>query len=706
MDRTRHTPNHLPGQITLLLASTVFLAAGLGLFLTAMLWDTLVGNAHWGIGRKQSLGILAGIALLMFGTVLSPLALPFRRKFLARPVLGLSPLRWATAVLFIAVGTFPPLFFSNSALLSASTWILLCYVFAACIVLPLRLGMAVLVMIATLQAVLAAISAAKIDLTGLPLTILDLRLAVSNPTGVWSTLDLPSWTRHTAIAGLILAGALLCLSATKDLINAREIKGGRQLGRLAAGRMATLLAIVMLAAWHLDRVFSEIGNSSDTWDIAGVTEVSTQAGILTFLAYSYRAEMENAADFFSTYKFGTPPGNHEVRAAAREFVSHPLASESEHRMYPNILVVLAESTFDPSHAFDLRGNFHSDLFSEGEHTSAVGPLYVNAIGGGSWITEFEILVGIDARVFGYSGYYTHASVSPFVSQSFATYLRDKGYETWVFIPHDGAFYNYRNAYQHYGFQNILDSIDLRQTVEWYDSDIELIEDVIGLMGEQPSAPFFAHVLLNENHGPHNCEESVMESFSVRFAHSEEFEANCQLAEYLRRLESTTAAVSLARDYLRDLERRTARPFVLLVYGDHQPYSFTGEWGGKIDFDPLRSELRKNITFFHLFTSIRNRVTCCDELIPATLLPTLVSAFTSEDVEGLFLPVNLWLYQQCGYDAVGRKPLTWLTRGQSSLLAFESATAETAKRSQQCETAYRRALATYRRSGLIMAEREQ
>jgi len=580
MDRTGHTPNHLPGQITLLLASTVLLAAGLGLFLTAMLWDTLVGNAHWGIGRKQSLGILAGIALLMCGTVLSPRALPFRRKFLARPVLGLSPLRWATAVLFITVGTFPPLFFSNSALLSASTWILLCYAFAACIVFPLRLGTVMLVMMVTLQAALAAISAAKIDLTGLPLTILDLRLAVSNPIGLWSALDLPSWTLNAAIAGSVLAGALMCLSATKDLISFRETKGHRQLGRLAAGRMATLLAIAMLAVWHLDRVFSEIGNSNDTWDIAGVAKVSTEAGILAFLAYSYRAEMENAADFFSTYKVGTPPGSNEVRAAARKFVSHPVASESERGMYPNILIVLAESTFDPSHAFNLRGNFHSDLFSEGEHTSAVGPLYVNAIGGGSWITEFEILVGIDARVFGYSGYYTHASVSPFVAQSFATYLRDKGYETWVFIPHDGAFYNYRTAYQHYGFQNILDSIDLRQTAEWYDSDIELIEDFIGLMGEQPSAPFFAHVLLNENHGPHNCEEPVEDSFSVRFAHSEKFEANCQLAEYLRRLESTTAAVSLARDYLRDLERRTGRPFVLLVYGDHQPYSFTGEWGGR------------------------------------------------------------------------------------------------------------------------------
>jgi hypothetical protein len=700
------TTNDQPPQSIFRLASAILVVAGIGLLLLGVLHDTLAGNAHGGIGLRESLGILGGTALLLGGAVLSPRAQTLRRQFLTRPLLRLSPSRWAAALLFLTVGTVPPLFFSASGRLSGSTWIVLCYVIAACLVLPLRLGAAVFLLTVLLQTALASASAAKIDLTGLPLTILDLRLAVSNPAGVWSALDLPTWTRYATIAGFTLAVASLGFCAAKDLLGSREIRAPRQLGLLAAGRASILITIALLAAWHLSRVFSEIGQRNDTWDIAGVTQVSNQVGVLTFLAYSYRAERENAADFFRAHEVAVPVPSDEVMTAARRYVTYPRAERREGGLYPNILLVLAESTFDPSRAFELQGSFRSDLFSEDEQSAAVGPLFVNAIGGGSWITEFEVVVGIDARVFGYSGYYTHASVSPFVSHSLATYLGDKGYETWVFIPHDGAFYNYRAAYRHYGFERVLDSKDLRQTVEWYDSDVEVIEDFIGAMGELPTAPFFAHVLLNENHGPHDCEASAVDSFPVRLANSDDFEANCELSEYLERLESTTAAVSAARDYLRDLERRTGRPFVLLVYGDHQPYSFTGEWGGKVDFDPLRNERAKNITFFHLYTSMADRIACCEDMIPATLLPTLVSAFTSEDVEELYLPVNLWLYEQCGYDAVGWKPLTWLTDERPALAAFASPTRATAARSDRCESAYRRALAMYRGAGVIMAERER
>ena len=41
------------------------------------------------------------------------------------------------------------------------------------------------------------------------------------------------------------------------------------------------------------------------------------------------------------------------------------------------------------------------------------------------------------------GMYTHASLSPFVERSIATYMRGHGYHTWAFFPHSGEFYNAR-----------------------------------------------------------------------------------------------------------------------------------------------------------------------------------------------------------------------------------------------------------------------
>jgi hypothetical protein len=53
----------------------------------------------------------------------------------------------------------------------------------------------------------------------------------------------------------------------------------------------------------------------------------------------------------------------------------------------------------------------SDLFEPNPLTQALGSLYVNAVGGGTWLSEFESIVGVDERLFGYAGYYTHASLS-------------------------------------------------------------------------------------------------------------------------------------------------------------------------------------------------------------------------------------------------------------------------------------------------------
>ncbi len=123
---------------------------------------------------------------------------------------------------------------------------------------------------------------------------------------------------------------------------------------------------------------------------------------------------------------------------------------------PNIVVVFAESTFNPDWAFTLARPVQSALFSRQRDTQALSGLYVNTIGGGSWITEFESIVGVDSRLFGYSGYYTHSTLSPFVRRSIATYLRDKGYETSAYYSWAGEFYNARRAYANYGFDRFFD----------------------------------------------------------------------------------------------------------------------------------------------------------------------------------------------------------------------------------------------------------
>jgi hypothetical protein len=426
--------------------------------------------------------------------------------------------------------------------------------------------------------------------------------------------------------------------------------------------------------------------------------MAAEIGVVPFLAYSRHVEGLNTGDFYRLDPERRPPADAGIQEAVQryvDFASNPAANPG---VAPNIVVLLAESTFDPNAAFRLTGQAASSLFSAGDRTAAVGPLRVNVIGGGTWVTEFESIVGLDSRLFGYAGYYTHSSLSPYVRRTLATDLKARGYHTLAVLPHEGDFYNYRNAYHAYGFDRVVDSQDRGWAEGWRHTDLAIAEDVTKVLGPRPASPFFAYVGLVENHGPHVCDLSNVEQIPVRFSDTQDFEPNCALHEYLRRLKSTEAAVAAIERYLRELEARDRRPYVLLVYGDHQPFTFTGTHMVRYDYGPFRTQLPNTTTFFHLKASDPRRLRCCLRDIPATLLPTLLSAFVADAPQDVYLGVNLWLYERCGYDALRERPLSEITRQarQSSEATPGANDAPTAA----CSSASGQALAAYRQAGLM------
>jgi hypothetical protein len=133
--------------------------------------------------------------------------------------------------------------------------------------------------------------------------------------------------------------------------------------------------------------------------------------------------------------------------------------------------------------------------------------------------------------------------------------------------------------------------------------------------------------------------------------------------------------------------------VLLVFGDHQPHTFTST-GNEVqyDFNEFRRNSDKNITFFHIFSTASTRLRLpASTAPPATVLPTLVSSFLAKAPEDVYLGLNLWLYAHCGSDAVGRQFPGGLN-GMNS--------APEANRSAGCSSAYDRALAGYRNAGVF------
>jgi phosphoglycerol transferase MdoB-like AlkP superfamily enzyme len=542
------------------------------------------------------------------------------------------------------------------------------------LVLPGRLFLlSIPLTVAALDA-LDRVNQLKISALSLPITFVDVKTIIADPgvlvnaVGIRDEVD-----RIVAIAFGVLALMLLASAFYKrqgysflDHLKLSRSSGDARTRSSSFVLNVIAFVVVLNAAQtclvrygrfvhaHLTTKATNLG--LELWLPSSQVILSQELGVLEYMAFSFAA---NDAPEISL-EHGLGPTFKELRLAAAKFVNSAVPRPKA--LLPNIVFFHAESTFDPAYAFRLSARVELPLWSKQGETRALSPLRVNVIGGGSWVTEFEVVTGVDSRIFGYQGFYTHFDIAPKVQNSFGEYLARKGYQTAAFYPVEGSFYNAEKAFRSYGFREFIDGQALRLPSDWGSLiDRDIIKAVVEHGAFKRSGPFFYFVGTSQNHGPHPCRSFESEQqFLTTFAANVSFEQNCELNEYLKRAASTSEAFELVLNQLRQIESLTGRPFVLLVYGDHQPWSFTqgiySVAGGTAarqgfkDFSDVRTSADGYQTFFHLLASdrtvIRTRFT---KPPPASLLPTLVSAFVATSYDDLYLPVNFLAYASCGSD---------------------------------------------------------
>ena len=539
------------------------------------------------------------------------------------------------------------------------------------LVLPGRLFLLSVALALAALVALDRVNQLKIAALYLPITFADVKTAAANPAVLVNALGLRAEVDRVISIGLGLLVVVLLASAFYKLRGEPHPKPARAGGEIwtrsfsAVLKFATIVIVLMAAQICLLRygrfvhahVTTKAANLGlELWLPSSQVTLSQKLGFLEYMAFSFAAN--KSADV--SLEPGRAPTVRELRVAAAEFVSRP--THQRKALLPNIVFFHAESTFDPAAAFRLSAPVELPLWSKQRETRALGPLRVNVIGGGSWVTEFEVVTGVDSRIFGYQGFYTHFEIAPKVKNSFVEYLARKGYKTAAFYPIEGGFYNAERAFRYYGFRKFIDGRALRLPSDWGSLiDRDIIKAVIEHGAFESSGPFFYFISTSENHGPHPCHSFASEQqFLTTFTAKASFEQNCELNEYLKRAASTSDAFELVLNRLRQIENRTGRPFVLLVYGDHQPWSFTkgiySVAGGTVaqqgfkDFSGLRTSADAYQTVFHLLASdrtvLRSRFT---KPLPAVLLPTLASAFVATSYDDLYLPVNFLAFASCGSD---------------------------------------------------------
>ena len=568
------------------------------------------------------------------------------------------------------------------------------------LIFPFRGFLSVLILGIGANALVALANLYKINLNGMPITALDIYITSANPDALWQSLGIPLW-----FGWLLSVGAVILL-ASLFIILAKQLAPMTILS--ATSILATFLLTGAMADYFAERMYVylkniQANNNIALWNSDGVAHQSQVLGIVPFLVYSWKLEKETGSEFF---KNSADAQDISALALTQTYKTY---FERPHAVKPNIVMIHLESIFNPDIAFEVDKKIHSNLFEANEYTHLVDPMRVNTIGGGSWVSEFEAITGLDSRLFGYSGYYTHVSISPYIENALPNFLKRKGYATSAFVATSGVFYNTKTAFHRYGFDEFGDWKDLQLSKDWAAPDSELTAAFVKKsLDFDKTKPFFSYLVTMGAHSPYICHSFKSSlSFIAKFRSSDDWGMNCDLNEYLLLLKDSEKAVALVLDRLKEIERETGRPFVLMIYGDHQPYAFTKTWqfAQSRDYDGVRTSAPKNQTFMHLMSSTRTKIKRLEGEKPISLLPTLLSAFVADKAEEIYLLSNMHLFEKCGADLFqgvntaglfgGDTPTSVASHGH-----FNPTVRDPASIPQSCQTAQSQTLANQRNSGIV------
>jgi len=236
---------------------------------------------------------------------------------------------------------------------------------------------------------------------------------------------------------------------------------------------------------------------------------------------------------------------------------------------PDIIVILNESTFDPSKLdYDFADKLKFKYFQDGKYTKYSGIMNVNTFGGSSWISEYEINTGIPHKSFAGPGYMPFITLVPLTNNSIMSYLRSIGYRAEVLYPVDKNFSLAEEAYTKLGAHNITDIYEFGfKPDSWGNIPDTMIGDmIIDALDKNPEKPKYLFASTMLNHGPHSS--FFLDNIGCSRAMNDQLCS--KLNDYISRLHRTNED---QLDLIEKLMRRKKKT-IIVNFGDHLP-SFEG-----------------------------------------------------------------------------------------------------------------------------------
>ena len=232
---------------------------------------------------------------------------------------------------------------------------------------------------------------------------------------------------------------------------------------------------------------------------------------------------------------------------------------------PDIYIVHMESVFDPIIATGYEEHPSvGELILEGQD-GAHGLMEVSVWGGFSWVTEFEMVCGLNHALFGWAGRYSHYNVAPYMKGCLGKAIEPLGYDGQVYYTTRRSFLAVEKAFSNYGFGTFYDRDDLElPRAGRLITDEMMFQNLFDNLDYSGDRRQLIWLSTNWNHGPHGKRHAKPDKIGPYDPNSAPDPA---FADYVNRLNYTI-------DLARELKRRIAlrdRPTVVLMYGDHHPH---------------------------------------------------------------------------------------------------------------------------------------
>jgi len=241
---------------------------------------------------------------------------------------------------------------------------------------------------------------------------------------------------------------------------------------------------------------------------------------------------------------------------------------TEDIMYPDIIMILNETLYDPSVIINMEtdapyNKYFYGFDKWGERMHAVVP----QAGGGTNKTEYELLTSNSMELL--------PDVTPFNvlkmsnADSIVSFLKQFGYYTIAMHPGEPTSYNRKYAFECLGFDEVYFGNDFLELEKYKDRVWPTDESVYRNMlqvytkTKESNQPIFLYMLTYQNHGGFDTSDSNNDIIHVR---GEYGGYNEQLNEYLTSISLSDTAFRDLKDYFFDSEHQV----IISMLGDHCP----------------------------------------------------------------------------------------------------------------------------------------